>query len=155
MKVYYDNNKENIVINGVGRYFANGSLEAINDNGLITIRDTTFFRNEIHLDYTVFLKENGDAAGGNINDVIDYLNTEFNKKNGVSGDDSFDTSSPTKVVTNNNIREGDTIVLNFNTSLNEFVYVSNVANNSFTVSRLVSIALTGLTSNLPFRWRRI
>lgn len=69
--------------------------------------------------------------------------------------DTFSALSTSETITDEDINEGDTIiVMPIGNTVNEFIFVSDVINNSFTVNRVIIDPLGVLTNNLPFRWIR-
>lgn len=155
MKVYYDREKDNIALDNIGRYFANGTLEAIESNGRITIRNKNTNINELHMYYYEFVKEDDSSAGDNINETIDYLNAEF-AKGIATGDGSFLGTATTETITDDRIKSGDFILVTpVSVSVTpDILLVVNVIDGAFTVSRML---ITGIlyTSNLPFKWKVI
>lgn len=79
MKIYYDNISKNIVLGDNTRLFAVGSLLAEEFRGRVSvIYKNTNFR-ELYVKFEKVQKEDGSPAGTTLQEVIDYLNFEFNK----------------------------------------------------------------------------
>lgn len=85
MKVYFDNDRLNIVVEGIGRLMANGSVIAIadGDNVSLSYKDTDGLLTYLH--FEAYQKENGDAYGIDSNSVAEALNLELSKS--MTGDD--------------------------------------------------------------------
>lgn len=79
MRVFYDSLKDNIIFEGFDRYFSLGSLIAIGDGNNIDVKYTDTNISEFYILYSDILKEDGTNAGETVQEVVDYLNEEFNK----------------------------------------------------------------------------
>ncbi len=156
MRIFYDNETENIVFENDDRLFSKGSLVAVADGNNIEILYNGTGSNSFYLEFTDVQKEDGSQAGGNVSDVVDYLNIEFNIGKRVEGESNFVGLSPTVNVTDNNLVDGDVIYITPTVNvINEFYFATTVINNTFVVNRIVINALGGLTNGLPFRWRKL
>lgn len=80
MRVYFEEETNTVVIENQERLFAN-TLIAEELNGKVSIRDKALNIIEVVADYTQYQKEDSSPAGNNIQEVIDYLNSEFILKN--------------------------------------------------------------------------
>lgn len=154
MRIFYDNLARNIDIEGLGRYFSSGSLEAIADGSIdvfVRYKDST--TREIQVPFTEIQQENGTSAGATQSQVLDYLNEEFSKGI-ILGQASFSLLSTTKTVLDSRVRPNNKIMVQPLGSINEILGVT-VTNGSFTVTRSAVAVLAGLTSNLTFDWVRL
>lgn len=79
MRVFYDSLKDNIIFEGFDRYFSLGSLIAIGEGNNIDVKYTDTNISEFYILYSDILKEDGTTAGETVQEVVDYLNEEFNK----------------------------------------------------------------------------
>lgn len=79
MRIYYDETRKNIVLGATNRLFATGSLIASIDRGRVAViyRSNNF--RELFIRHEKVLKEDGSPAGATLQDVISYLNEEFNR----------------------------------------------------------------------------
>lgn len=152
MKVYYDKDKMNILIEGYGRYFANNSLIAENLNGKVLIRYVNTDINEFYLDYTDFQKENGTQAGNNVTEVVDYLNKEFGR--GMKARNAnFNGFNDTVTVLDEDVTSVDVIVFSpVSVSINERLILNDTFNGGFTVKRVKIDVLQPFTENLAFNY---
>lgn len=155
MKIYYDKNTRNITIEGYGKLFSQGSLIASSDSDNVYISYKTTGINEIYVSYTDIQKEDGSAAGTSANEVVMYLNTEFDK--GIdSGEGEFINLSVDVVISSPKIKVGDIIIVTpVSNALNDIIFIKSVVDGSFTVSRIVVNTLNLLTNNLKFNWLKI
>lgn len=155
MKVYFDEDTGVIVINNQNRLFAGGSMIASKDGDKVQIKYKNSNIIEVKTDYSNYIDANDNSAGEDADEVVDYLNSEFSK-GAISGNDAFSLLSATVTITDNRIKTGDKIVVSPQVNaLNDVVYVSNVANGSFVVSRKIIDGLGSLTSGLTFNWIRL
>lgn len=149
MKIYHDRQRENIVIEGVDRYFSNGTLEAILEDGKISVRIKDTGINQVHLNYTQIQKVDGSPSGVDNADAITYLNNEFDKSR-AQGQGNFTALLPTEVVVHDRIAADDVIAITpiVETVTNEVLVVTNVVDGGFTAARNVAS-----TNGMGFRWR--
>lgn len=86
MKIYFDEDSDNIVLGTTLTGVSGGTLEAVDYNGQkIGIRykkSTTF---EVVVPYTDVSDEFDNPAGNTLNEVLVYLNTEFDKDKVITG----------------------------------------------------------------------
>lgn len=102
------------MINNVNRFLPNGSLNASVVDGLVSISyNDTDNVIAVH-EYTQFIKEDNSPAGANITEVVDYLNSEFDK---ASGTNSFCRYELTDNVTLSVDLTGGVNDLNFNSEI--------------------------------------
>lgn len=153
MKIGYDNNTRNVLIENFNRLFASGSLIASNVGDFVGIKYVDTDRFEIYDVYTNIQKLDGSSAGETASDVVTYLNGEFNRGI-IMGQSSFTGLGLTKTVSDSRIKAGDKIVITPLGTINE-VFGITVINGSFTVTRSVVATLVGLTNNLAFDWVRM
>lgn len=155
MRVYYDTEALNIVVDDIGRYFPSGSLIAENVAGKVNIKNKNTNVNELYTEFDNIVKVDDTPAGANINETLEYLNNEF-AKGMITGQDSFTGGAATITVSNARILSGDRImVFPQGAVLNEVIFVSSVSDGSFVVSRTIVNALGVLTSGLIFNWIRL
>lgn len=152
MKVYFDNTTLNVVIEGVGRYMANGSLIASVDGDNVYISYKDIGSKELYMHYSEYKTQSNVPYGSDASSVATALNLEFDKTI-IKGQSSFTGTQDTKVVSNSRIKSTDlpqvTAVSN---TTNETLTVSSVIDGSFTVKRNSINALLGLTSGLTFNY---
>jgi hypothetical protein len=156
MRVYYDENKNTVVIDTVSRYFRDGNLvaEVFGDDIAIKYEESETY--EVFANYQDYQDGQGVDAGSTPQEVADYLNGEFQKDGIIEGETNFNGVDNTVNVIDDRLTEGDTIYVTPTVNvLNEFYFPTIVVNNSFTVNRIVINALNGLTVNLPFKWRKL
>jgi hypothetical protein len=157
MRIYYDINARNIVIEGSERFFGSGSLEAVAD-GLtdIFVRYKESIAKEIQVPFSEIQKQDGSPAGATQSEVLNYLNDEF-IKGIVKGTASFSLLQTSKVVSDSRVKIGDFISITpQGTTLNENVWTETITTDGqFTVRRKVQDVIIGLTSGLSFGWFRI
>lgn len=79
MKIYYDESKQNVIFEGFNRYFSMGSLVAILDGDNVEVKYSDTDITEFYLETANIQDKDGNSAGVTPQDVVDYLNTEFNK----------------------------------------------------------------------------
>lgn len=79
MKIYFDSETINIVIEGIGRFLANGSLIAVadGDNISVSYRDTQSM--QLYMHYSEFKDEADVSYGIDASTVVNALNEEFDK----------------------------------------------------------------------------
>lgn len=155
MKIFYDGSTNNIIIEGLNRFFPSSSLIATGTGNNVGINYLNSSVLEVFDNFSNFQKSDGSPAGANVGAVVDYLNAEF-AKGGIAGNSSFSGLSTTKTITDARIKAGDKIIPSpQSATLNEFIFVSSVADGSFVVSRVIINALGALTSALNFNWFRI
>jgi hypothetical protein len=156
MRIYYDINARNIVIEGSERFFGSSSLEAVADGNDVFVRYKEATAKEIQVPFTEIKKENNTSAGATVTEVLDYLNNEFSKGI-VKGTASFGLLQDSKVVTDSRVKIGDVISVSpTSTSLNDVLWTEPVTTNGqFTVRRRLIDLLGNLTNNLTFGWFRI
>ncbi|AFM54708.1 hypothetical protein P12024L_48 [Nonlabens phage P12024L] len=155
MKVFYDNDKRNISIEGVGVYFPNSTLEAIIEDGKVSVRNKNSLINIFHLAHTDIEKEDGSSSGSDINETVTYLNDEFNKSQ-PSGTEEFTGVLTTQVVNDDRIKAADIISVMPVTDVlvKEALIVTKVIDGSFIVIRFtIGSGIHVLTTALPFRWK--
>jgi hypothetical protein len=103
MRIYYDLLAQNVNFEGLGRFFASGSLEAIADGDNVFARYKGGDIKEIYENFTAIQKQDGSPAGATATDVVNYLNNEFSQViSGVGGvtetTASIQTKRPLKTV---------------------------------------------------------
>lgn len=86
MRIYYDETRKNIVLGEVTRLFASGSLMAWVDRGRVAVVYVANNFRELFIKHDKIFKEDGSPAGSTLQEVIDYLNQEFNKTPVIVGD---------------------------------------------------------------------
>jgi hypothetical protein len=152
MKVYYDTDTMNIILQGVSRYFANGTLEAIEEGGKVAIRNKATLINELYLDRTGMEKEDGSPIGADNTIAINYLNEEFNK--GMStGVATFALLGTTATVNDPKVKGNNKVMVSAQAPVvNEIIFVTAVSDGSFTVNRIPINTALGLTTDLPFNY---
>lgn len=156
MKIYYDSNTENIVIENDERLFSKSSLEAVADGNNIAISYKNTNVNNLFISYLDIEDEDGNTVAGTVQDVVDYLNSEFNKDGVIEGVGNFTLLQNVVTIVDNRLTDGDVIFINPTVNVvNEFYFSTIVNNNSFTVNRFIINNLGSLTSGLPFRWRKL
>ena len=155
MKIYYDTNSDNVLIENLGRYFPNGTLEAIEEFGKISIRNKNTGKNELHVLFSEIQKIDGSVSGTDNASCVIYLNNEF--QNGkMSGSGAFSLLLDTVTITNSRIKSTDKIIVSPQGALlNDILYVSSVLNGSFVVSRKALVTASALTSGLAFNYIRL
>jgi molybdopterin converting factor small subunit len=156
MKVYFDEDKGNVVIEGLSRFFNSNSLEAIQVGSKVGIRYVGTDIYQVFNEHSNYKDKDGNPTGATASDTAQYMNNEFAKGEEVEGDSSFTNVSPTVAVTDNRLSDGDIIYIVPTVNvINEIYFPTIVQNNSFTVNRIVINAVNGLTVNLPFRWKKL
>lgn len=152
MKIYFDKESLNVLLEGDDRLFPSGSLLAEDLNGNVVVKYKNTNVNNLYMPYTSIENQDGIPAGATLQEVIDYLNIEFNK--GLSGGDgSFGLFQDEVTINNTNIFQGDIImVMPVSITINEIVFIKTVFDGGFTVGRIIINALGTLTNNLPFNW---
>lgn len=152
MKIYFDKESLNVLLEGDDRLFPSGSLLAEELNGNVVVKYKNTNVNNLYISHTSIETQYGSPAGTTLQEVIDYLNVEFNK--GLSGGDgSFGLLQDEVTINNTNIFQGDIImVMPVSITINEIVFIKTVFDGGFTVGRMIINALGTLTNNLPFNW---
>ena len=91
MRIYYDSLTGNVVLGTTTRLFATGSLEAVAFRGRVAIAyKQTNFR-EVLTPFDRVQRQDGTAAGATLTEVLNYLNSEFNKTLPRGGGGGVDT----------------------------------------------------------------
>ena len=93
-----------------------------------------------------------------LSDYLDGVVGKSSAQEGVqpSGVSAFNNLEPSVTVTDNNLLDGDIVQVTPTVNVvNEFYFSTVVVNNTFIVNRVVINVLGGLTSGLPFRWRKL
>lgn len=155
MKIYYDRDRDNVIIETLNRYFPNSSLEAFELDSKIIVRNINTNSNEIYISHTEVMDKDGNNISGSITDVINYLNTEF-AKGMASGTGSFSGFNTTITIVDDRIKNTDIIVVTplVTGLINDVLAVVNVVNGGFTVTRLL-VGVGTLTNNLGFKYKVI
>jgi hypothetical protein len=79
MKIYYDILAQNVSFEAFGRYFGNGSLEAVAEGNNVFARYRGTTLKEFYEHFSLIQKQDGSPAGTNATEVVAYLNNEFNQ----------------------------------------------------------------------------
>jgi hypothetical protein len=152
MKIYYDIDTLNIIIEGVSRYFANGTLEALEGDGKIYIRNKTTQINELYLGRASMQKEDGSPIGADNNTALAYLNEEFNKGM-TAGTATFALLGTAATVNDPKVKGNSKVMVSPQAPVvNEIIFVTAVSDGSFTVNRIPINTALGLTTDLPFNY---
>lgn len=156
MKIFFDENSENITIENDDKLFPIGSLiaESDGDNVIVRYNDVNLYN--LYVNYGEIQKEDGSTAGNNVTETVEYLNIEFNKGGAIEGDESFTGLDLTINVVDNRLKTGDVIIV-FPTVnvVNEYLFATVVVNNNFTIVRNVVNTVAGATPNLPVKWKKL
>jgi len=155
MKVFYDSETNNIIIEGLNRFFPSSSLIATGTSTNVGINYLNSSVLEVFDNFANFQKADGSPADANVGAVVDYLNAEF-EKGRITGSGAFSGLTTTRTVSDARIKAGDKIIVSpQSATLNEIIFVSSVTDGSFVVTRVIINALGVLTSALNFNWFRI
>lgn len=155
MKVFYDSATNNIIIEGLNRFFPSSSLIAAGTGNNVGINYLNSSVLEVFDNFVNFQKADGSLAGANVGAVVDYLNAEFSKGR-ITGSGAFSSLTTTRTISDARIKAGDKIIISpQSATLNEIIFVSSVTDGSFVVTRVIINALGILTSALNFNWIRI
>jgi len=129
MKIYYDLLAQNVNFESLGRFFANGSLEAIADGENVFARYKGGDVKEIYENFSLIQKQDGTSAGVNVTDVVNYLNNEFNQVISTSGVSettaTIQVKRPLKTIVNKSLEGVGNVVL-----LKSDINLSNVDDTS-------------------------
>lgn len=156
MRIYFDEQTENIIIENDERLFPIGSLIAEAQGQDVSIRYNDVNFNNIFINFSEIQKQDGSPAGGTVTDVVNYLNGEFDKGGAIEGDETFNALDLTINVTDNRLRTGDVIYVAPTINVvNEFTFATVVVNNSFTIIRNTINQVTGATPNMPVKWKKL
>lgn len=155
MKVYFDNQTNNIIIEGLTRFFPSGSLVAVADGNNVYINYINNPILEVYDNYANFLKSDGSPAGASASSVVTYLNNEF-AKGRITGSGVFSGLATSMTVTDSRVKAGDKIIpAPQTTALNEIVFAEPATDGSVVIRRVIINVLGALTSNLNVNWFRI
>jgi hypothetical protein len=84
MKIYFDDNRSAIFVEGVG-YFLPKTLEAVDLGGRVVVKQVENALSELSADFASIKTTGGASAGATIGAVLDYLNAEFAKGAAANG----------------------------------------------------------------------
>lgn len=153
MKIYYNNESDNIYIEGERRYFAKKSLIAVPNGNYIYIRYKDCVLNELYLHHQTVRDINNNTIQGGVQNVVDYLNIEFNKGGKVQGEGVFNGLDYTVSVSDARLIDGCLVfVTPKGLNINDYCYSTVISNSSFDVNRKQLDKLKPLTANLEFYW---